>query len=167
MRRLAVILSTVALLAAGAAIAVAGGGGSTDYGNAGYHQYHPKPGCGPWKSGGYAGGSGYHFGQPPKDHNRGDCPNPPCDRYSHFSNYGSSQHGDDDCRDDCDGHRYSSFTTNGSSDHGDDDCDDHDDDCDDHHFSNYSQGNQGYGGGGDDDCRSSLPAGSPVQLNRS
>ena len=33
-----------------------------------------KPGCGPDKNGGYAGGSGYHDGQPPKSDGRGDCP---------------------------------------------------------------------------------------------
>jgi hypothetical protein len=155
MRRLAVILSTVALLAAGAAIAVAGGSGSTHHGNAGHDQYHPKPGCGPWKSGGYAGGSGYHFGQPPKDHHRRDCPKPPCDRYSHFSSFATgSSHHDDDCDDDC-RRSYGSFTTGGSSHHGDD-CDD---DCDRHRYS----GN-GYGGHGShgNDCRRSSERGSAV-----
>lgn len=76
-RRLAVILSTLALLAAGATVAVAGGGGSTHHGNAAHDQYNGKPGCGPDKTDGYAGHSGRHEGQPPKDHNRGDCPNPP------------------------------------------------------------------------------------------
>ena len=36
-----------------------------------------KPGCGPDKTDGVAGNSGRHSGQPPKDQNRGDCPNPP------------------------------------------------------------------------------------------
>jgi hypothetical protein len=164
MRRLAVILGTLALLGAGAAVAVACGGGSTDYGNAGHDQYHEKPGCGPWKSNGWAGGSGYHDGQPPKDDDRGDCPKPPCDHYSHFSNYGSSQHGDDDCGD-CGDHHFSNYSSGGGNQNN---CDDHGDNCDDHHFSNYSQGNQGNGGygGGNNDCRSSLPAVSPVRLSR-
>jgi hypothetical protein len=76
-RRLAVIFSTLALLAAGATVAVAGGGGSTHHGNAGHDQYQGKPGCGPDKSDGGAGGSGRHDGQPPKEDNRGDCPSSP------------------------------------------------------------------------------------------
>jgi hypothetical protein len=44
--------------------------------NAGQNQY-AKPGCGPDKTDGVAGNSGRHQGQPPKDQNRGDCPNPP------------------------------------------------------------------------------------------
>ena len=166
MRKLAVILSTFALLGAGAAIAVAGGGGSTDYGNAGHDQYHEKPGCGPDKTDGVAGNSGRHDGQPPKDDDRGDCPNPPgqCD-HNHFSSFyftgGSSQN--DDCGDGCDSHHYSSFTTNGSSSGGDnqDNCGN----CDNNHYSSNSQGNQGKGGDSSkDDCNSSSSSSSPTDL---
>ena len=169
MRRLAVILSTVALLGVGAAIAVAGGGGSTHDGNAGYWQYHPKPGCGPWKSDGWAGGSGHHDGQPPKRPHRRDCPKPPCHDHSHFSSFTTGSSHDGDCNDDCDQH-WSSFTT-GSSHDGDcnDPCEQHwssfttgsshdgdcNDDCD--HQHQYSGSSYGGGSSGEDDCRSSLP----------
>jgi len=36
-----------------------------------------KPGCGPDKTDGVAGGSGQHTGQPPKQPDRQDCPNAP------------------------------------------------------------------------------------------
>lgn len=76
MRRLAITIASIALLAGGVSVAVACNGGTAD-GNAGRNQYHQKPGCGPDKTEGVAGNSGYHDGQPPKDDNRGDCPEPP------------------------------------------------------------------------------------------
>jgi hypothetical protein len=143
------------LVSAGAALALASGGGSSHHGNAGHQQYHPKPGCGPWKTDGHAGKSGYHYGQPPKDHNRRDCPKPPCGHYSHFSSFATgSSHHDDDCDDDC-RHSYSSFTTGGSSHHGDD-CDDG---CDRHRYSGSDYGSHdSY----NDDCRHSSTRGSAI-----
>jgi hypothetical protein len=121
MRKLAMTIAAFALLLCGTGLAVASMGGASGHSNAGHNQYNPKPGCGPWKSDGYAGGSGYHFGQPPKDHHRRDCPKPPCDRYSRFSSFatGSSHHGDD-CDDDCDRHRYSGNGYGGHGSHGND-----------------------------------------------
>ena len=118
MRRLVTLIAAAALLVGGTSLAVACVGGASGHDNAGHDQYNPKPGCGPWKTDGYAGGSGYHFGQPPKDHSRGDCPKPPCDdRYGRFSGYGSSQHGDD-CNDCGDNH----FSGYGSGGGGKGDC---------------------------------------------
>jgi hypothetical protein len=91
MRQLAAILSVLALLGAGAAIAVAGGGGSTHHGNAAHAQYHGKPGCGPWKTHGRAGKSGHHHGQPPKRPHRRDCPRPRRDHGKHHD--GHRHHG--------------------------------------------------------------------------
>lgn len=123
MRQLAAILGAVVLLGVGAAIAVACDGGSTDHGNAGHDQYNDKPGCGPWKTDGYAGGSGYHDGQPPKADDRGDCPKPPCDHYSEWSSFtgGSSGDGCDPCDDQHGYSRYSGYSSEGGG--GKSDCD--------------------------------------------
>ena len=119
MRKLAVTVAALVLLVSGVSLAVACTGGASGEGNAGHDQYNPKPGCGPWKTDGYAGGSGYHSGQPPKDDNRGDCPKPPCDdHYGHFSGYGSSQHGNDDCND-CGDDHYSGYGSGGGGGKGD------------------------------------------------
>jgi hypothetical protein len=76
MRQILAIFVVVVVFAAGTTLAMATGGG-----NGGNPHNTPghglKPGCGPDKTDGVAGGSGRHTGQPPKDHNRGDCPNPP------------------------------------------------------------------------------------------
>jgi len=77
MQRVLAAGAAVLLIISGGALAVASGGGSTEHGDAGHDQYHAKSGCGPAKSDGYAGQSGRHEGQPPKDHDRGDCPSPP------------------------------------------------------------------------------------------
>ena len=75
-RPLVIVLATLAFAGGGASLVLASGGGSGSYGEgAAHHQY--KPGCGPDKTDGVAGNSGRHQGQPPKDQNRGDCPNPP------------------------------------------------------------------------------------------
>ena len=155
MRKLAVTVAALVLLVSGVSLAVACTGGASGHdGNAGYDQYNPKPGCGPWKTDGYAGGSGYHSGQPPKDDNRGDCPKPPCDdHYGHFSGYGSSQHGNDDCND-CGDDHYSGYGSGGGGSN-DNNC------CDDHKYSS-----SGGGGGGKGDCRSSSADISPVELSR-
>ncbi len=90
MRKLAVILSTVALLAAGTAIAVAGGGGWTGHGNASYHQYHPKPPCPPHKPD-YPHKykwHGYGWPSPPKG---SDCPKPPCPHKDKWSSRSSTR----------------------------------------------------------------------------
>lgn len=78
-RRLATGLLVLAFLVASVAVASAtdwGRGGKGQRGAASV-QYKLKPGCGPDKTDGVAGKSGRHVGQPPKDQNRGDCPNPP------------------------------------------------------------------------------------------
>jgi hypothetical protein len=75
-RNLVAVALTLLSLAAGAALAVASGGGASG-GESGTAQYGVKPGCGPDKTDGVAGASGSHSGQPPKDEDRGDCPNPP------------------------------------------------------------------------------------------
>jgi hypothetical protein len=78
-RRLATGLLLLAFLAGSVALANATGlgGGETHKRGAASVQYKLKPGCGPDKTDGVAGNSGQHVGQPPKDQNRGDCPNPP------------------------------------------------------------------------------------------
>ena len=75
MRSRLIAVLVVGLLGAGTAgtIAASGGGGGSK--SAAKSQY--KPGCGPDKNDGVAGNSGRHVGQPPKDQDRGDCPNPP------------------------------------------------------------------------------------------
>jgi hypothetical protein len=76
MRTPLAIFVILVVFAAGTTFAMATGGGSggNPHGTPG-HQL--KPGCGPDKTDGVAGNSGRHTGQPPKDNNRGDCPNPP------------------------------------------------------------------------------------------
>ena len=74
-RPLVILLATLAFVGGGASLVLAAGGGSGGSGAAKV-QYN-KPGCGPDKTDGVAGASGQHIGQPPKDQNRGDCPNPP------------------------------------------------------------------------------------------
>lgn len=94
-RGLATALLTLAFMAGGTGLVIACGWGWPAQG-AGHHEYG-KPGCGPDKTDGWAGGSGRHTGQPPKDHNRGDCPHPPgqqCDAKGSGST-GSGKH--DDC----------------------------------------------------------------------
>jgi hypothetical protein len=62
-----------------------------------------KPGCGPDKTNGVAGGSGYHDGQPPKSDGRGDCPDT-CKSSGSAKTYTTSTHGGTtggDCQDDC------------------------------------------------------------------
>jgi hypothetical protein len=76
MRKLLAIFVVLVVFAAGTTIAMATGGGQGN-GNNGTAGHLTKPGCGPDKTDGVAGGSGQHIGQPPKDQNRGDCPNPP------------------------------------------------------------------------------------------
>jgi phosphodiesterase/alkaline phosphatase D-like protein len=49
------------------------------------------PGCGPDKSDGYAGGSGYHDGQPPKSDGRQDCPET-CPKTGSSKPDGTNQH---------------------------------------------------------------------------
>jgi hypothetical protein len=85
-----------------------------------------NPGCGPDKNGGWAGGSGYHDGQPPKSDNRGDCPDV-CKNDASYSNRtpynqggasgGSANHGKCDPPDadtgGCGSCRAKSFTING------------------------------------------------------
>ncbi|MGH2800616.1 MAG: hypothetical protein ACRDM0_23695 [Thermoleophilaceae bacterium] len=76
LRKLVAIVLALLALVGGATLAVAAGGGGTR-GDSGEYQYDLKPGCGPDKTDGVAGGSGRHTGQPPKAQNRGDCPDPP------------------------------------------------------------------------------------------
>jgi hypothetical protein len=78
-RRLATGLLVLSFLVGSVAIASATGWGrgGNDHRGAASVQYKAKPGCGPDKTDGVAGNSGRHTGQPPKDHDRGDCPNPP------------------------------------------------------------------------------------------
>ena len=76
-RRTATLLIAAVFVFGGAALASATGWGAGD-GKPAHPKYQQlKPGCGPDKTDGVAGGSGRHVGQPPKDQNRGDCPNPP------------------------------------------------------------------------------------------
>ena len=77
-RKFATGLLILAFLAGSVALANASGwgGGKTHKRGAASVQYKLKPGCGPDKTDGVAGSSGRHVGQPPKDQNRGDCPNP-------------------------------------------------------------------------------------------
>jgi hypothetical protein len=78
MRRLLSVLVILGALGVGTTLAAATGGGGWNHGGgAAQVQYDTKPGCGPDKTDGVAGNSGRHIGQPPKDQNRGDCPNPP------------------------------------------------------------------------------------------
>lgn len=77
LRPLVVLLVVVVIAATGAAFAVAGEAGTTDGANAGTVQYGQKPGCGPDKTEGEAGGSGTHEGQPPKEPERKECPEAP------------------------------------------------------------------------------------------
>lgn len=120
------LIAALLLVGGGATIAIACGGGSTGYGNAGHDQYNEKPGCGPWKTDGNAGGSGYHDGQPPKDDDRGDCPKPPdeCDNHDYFAGYSGGGGKGDDC--DCQSGKKGKFSTYGTSGSkkgkGDDDC---------------------------------------------
>lgn len=128
LRRLLPATIALIVVAGGATLAVAGGYGGSHGGNAGHDQYNPKPGCGPHKSDGWAGGSGWHYGQPPKDHNRGDCPRPrrdDCDDDRHrFSAFTTGSH-HNDCDDDC--RRHSAYFTGGGGSYGGHgiDCDDH------------------------------------------
>ncbi len=106
MRRLvtliAAVIAAVALLVGGTSLAVACVGGTSGNDNAGHYQYNGTPGCGPDKTDGWAGSSGWHDGQPPKDDDRGDCPKSPCDHHSYTGNdsgdWGSSGKDDGDCR---------------------------------------------------------------------
>jgi hypothetical protein len=75
MRKLLILIVVIASLGTGVALATGSSGGETHQ-NAGNHQYKPQPGCGPWKTDGVAGNSGYHDGQPPKSPGREDCPDP-------------------------------------------------------------------------------------------
>lgn len=90
MKAVATIVAICAFIGGTTAIAVATGGGG------GYNsppvqvQYKEKPGCGPDKTDGVAGGSGRHTGQPPKADNRQDCPNPPGQQSLITSNTSSS-----------------------------------------------------------------------------
>jgi hypothetical protein len=79
MRKLLTAVVVLVALGAGTALATGTGGGGWQPGpGSGHVQYDKlKPGCGPDKTDGVAGNSGQHTGQPPKDQNRGDCPNPP------------------------------------------------------------------------------------------
>jgi hypothetical protein len=98
-RSIAVALVTLVFLAVGTSLVIASQGGTNNNGS-GQVEY-AKPGCGPDKTDGVAGGSGQHIGQPPKDQNRGDCPNPPgqnngtngTSNISYSSNNSSSSHG--------------------------------------------------------------------------
>jgi hypothetical protein len=77
-RTILVSLLCAGVLAGGATLVAAAqpsGTPNAKKSNTGGLQY--KPGCGPDKTNGVAGNSGQHIGQPPKDQNRGDCPNPP------------------------------------------------------------------------------------------
>lgn len=76
-RPLMVLLVILVIAAFGATFAIAGDGGSSGGANAGNVQYGLKPGCGPDKTEGVAGNSGQHEGQPPKEPERRDCPEPP------------------------------------------------------------------------------------------
>jgi hypothetical protein len=75
MRTPLAILVVLIVFAAGTTLAMATGNGGGKLNNTPGHAL--KPGCGPDKTDGVAGASGRHTGQPPKDNNRGDCPNPP------------------------------------------------------------------------------------------
>jgi hypothetical protein len=75
MRSLAIVLVTLALGGGSTSLVLAAQGGTSNNGAA--QTEYLKPGCGPDSTDGVAGGSGQHIGQPPKDQNRGDCPNPP------------------------------------------------------------------------------------------
>jgi opacity protein-like surface antigen len=94
MRKFVTLALALVVLGTGATLAAATGGGGWYHGGGSSHvQYKAKqpcpvsqlsdlcnatkPGCGPDKTDGYAGASGRHVGQPPKDQNRGDCPHPP------------------------------------------------------------------------------------------
>lgn len=74
-RSLAIALVTLAFAGGGTGLVLANQGGIPNGGAA--QDEYLKPGCGPDKTDGVAGNSGRHDGQPPKDDNRGDCPNPP------------------------------------------------------------------------------------------
>lgn len=82
-QKIVIAIVVIALAFGGGALAVACTGGGSGHENAGHDQYHEKPGCGPWKSDGNAGESGRHDGQPPKDDDRGDCPDPPAQHSYH------------------------------------------------------------------------------------
>lgn len=111
-RTLAIALLTLAFMAGGTSLVIACAWGWPQDGGAGHHEYG-KPGCGPDKTDGYAGESGRHTGQPPKDQDRGDCPHPPgqqCDddhsggshdsyAVSYTTKSGSYSGKDDDCCD--------------------------------------------------------------------
>jgi len=76
-RRLSSVVLTVAASASGVAMVSAAGTGAVPKKSAAAVQYVTKPGCGPKKTSGAAGGSGLHTGQPPKAPkapNRQDCP---------------------------------------------------------------------------------------------
>ena len=75
-RPLVIAIATLVFAGGGTSLVLASGGGSSLHTGAAKVQYN-KPGCGPDKTDGVAGASGQHTGQPPKDQNRGDCPNPP------------------------------------------------------------------------------------------
>ena len=75
-RPLVIAIATLVIAGGGTSLVLASGGGSSLHTGAAKVQYN-KPGCGPDKTDGVAGASGQHTGQPPKDQNRGDCPNPP------------------------------------------------------------------------------------------
>jgi hypothetical protein len=75
LRRPIVVGLAALVFAGGGASIVTASNGSQPTGAA--EQQYNKPGCGPDKTDGVAGSSGRHQGQPPKDQNRGDCPDPP------------------------------------------------------------------------------------------
>ena len=74
-RSMAIALVTLAFCGGGTSLVLASNGGTSNNGAA--QDEYLKPGCGPDKTYGVAGDSGQHTGQPPKDQNRGDCPDPP------------------------------------------------------------------------------------------
>lgn len=128
LQKLLLGILAIGAIAWGGAIAIGSGGGKSDYGNAGYHQYNPHDPCKPKSKKGYgyssaqstAGGptfvalfttGSHHY--PPKP-----CP-PECPKKKWSSFTGGSHH--DDCDDDC-RMKWSALT--GGSYHHDDDCDD-------------------------------------------
>jgi hypothetical protein len=74
MRRIAALLSALALVGGGTGLAVAANGGNTTQ-NAAKFEYSGKPGCGPQNSDGVDGSGVQHSGDPPPNEpNRDDCP---------------------------------------------------------------------------------------------
>jgi hypothetical protein len=74
MRKVLTVVICACALGTGIAVAGTTNGGRTN--NSGAKVNYAKPGCGPWKTNGVAGNSGYHDGQPPKSPGRADCPKP-------------------------------------------------------------------------------------------